>query len=130
MQPRMLAIIGAVALLAAGCSSTPEPASPPSGAIPSVGAPGIPFASRLDAEARAQAAYAEQRALETGAPGVPERWTAPTGDAYGEFVAGHPYEARGLRCRDFTRTVYLAGRPEVARGTACRQLDGSWKRVG
>ena len=129
MRARMLIKFGAIAIIATGCASVSEQTAGQASRSIGDSLLGV-FGVSLDAEARTEASSAELRALELGAPGVPEKWTAPNGSAYGEFVAGYPYEARGLKCCDFTHTVYASGRPEVGRGTACRQPDGVWKRVG
>jgi surface antigen len=77
-----------------------------------------------------QAAYAaEMQALESGAPGAPVGWRSDHTAYYGTIVPGPYYERRGLRCREYSHTIYVRGRPEIARGTACRNPDGSWSPV-
>jgi surface antigen len=77
-----------------------------------------------------QAAYAaEMQALESGAPGAPVGWRSDHTAYYGTIVPGPYYERRGLRCREYSHTIYVNGRPELARGTACRNPDGSWTPV-
>ncbi|MGE0584723.1 MAG: hypothetical protein AB7O39_06250 [Flavobacteriaceae bacterium] len=121
MSSRLPIVLMAVAAITTGCAATPDRYSGPAA---------LYVGTSLDTAARAEASAAEYRALETGAPGVPETWRAPNGQAYGEVIAGHPYEARGLLCRDYSYILYVSDRPEVGRGTACRQPDGTWRRTG
>jgi surface antigen len=83
----------------------------------------------LDQQDRQQASAAEMQALESGAPGAPVAWRSEHSAYYGSVVPGPYYVDRGLRCRQFTHTIYIDGRPEVARNTACRNLDGTWTPV-
>jgi surface antigen len=77
-----------------------------------------------------QAAYAaEMEALESGSPGAPVGWRSDHTAYYGTIVPGPYIERRGLRCRDYSHTIYVRGRPEIARGTACRNPDGTWTPV-
>ena len=44
-------------------------------------------------------------------------------------VPGVDYEIRGIRCRDYTHSIYIDGRPQTARTTACRNPDATWSPV-
>jgi surface antigen len=84
----------------------------------------------MDEEDRQRAYAAEMEALEYGQPGAPVGWRSQRTAYYGTIVPG-PYMTRGgLRCRDYSHTIYINGRPEIARGTACRNPDGTWSPVG
>ena len=86
------------------------------------------YLRELTPEARALLA-AELQALEQGEPGEPVGWKGTAAGRYGTVVPGAYYETRGVRCRDYSHTIYVAGRPETARATACRNPDGTWQRV-
>jgi surface antigen len=90
---------------------------------------GSAIGASLDERDRQRAYAAEMEALEHGQPGAPVGWRGQYRGAYGTIVPGPYYEARGLRCREYTHTVYMDGRPQTARGTACRNPDGSWTPV-
>jgi surface antigen len=115
--------------------STTQSGSAPSGVTGSVGgAPtgGIlsgPVGASLDERDRKRAAAAEKQALERGEPGEPVGWRGGAG-RHGTVVPGVDYEIRGVRCRDFTHSIYIDGRPQTARTTACRNPDASWSPVG
>jgi surface antigen len=83
----------------------------------------------LDDEDRQRAYEAQMAALESGAPGAPVGWENPDSGRRGSIVPGPYYDRRGMRCRDYTHTIYIDGRPEIARGQACRNPDGSWTPV-
>ena len=51
-------------------------------------------------------------------------------DATARSSRARNYETRGVRCRDYTHTIYIDGRPQTARATACRNPDGTWTPVG
>jgi surface antigen len=80
----------------------------------------------LDDEDRRRAYVAQMDALERGPPGAPVGWRNQDSGRYGTIVPGPAYDSRGLRCREFTHTIYIDGRPQSARGTACRNPDGTW----
>jgi surface antigen len=81
----------------------------------------------MDEQARQQAAAAEYRALENGAPGAPVAWRHQ--NYYGTVTPGAYSDRGGARCREFAHTIYIDGQPETARGVACRQSDGTWTPV-
>lgn len=83
----------------------------------------------LDQEDRRRAYAAEMAAMEAEGPGGPVEWRNPNSGHYGMVVPGPVYTERGMRCREYTHTIYIRGRPEVARGTACRNRDGTWTPV-
>jgi surface antigen len=85
---------------------------------------------RLDEADRQRAYAAEVQALENGEPGIPVGWRGEGPQRYGTVVPGAPYQARGVKCRDYSHSIYIDGRPQIARGTACRNPDGSWTPVG
>ncbi|MFL6936159.1 MAG: glycine zipper domain-containing protein [Xanthobacteraceae bacterium] len=87
---------------------------------------GSAIGASLDEQDRQAAYAAEMQALESGAPGAPVGWRSDHTAYYGTIVPGPYYEQRGLRCREYSHTIYVRGRPEIARGTACRNPDGSW----
>jgi surface antigen len=83
----------------------------------------------LDEQDRQRAYEAEMQALEYGDPGAPVGWRSARTGYYGTVVPGPAYDSRGMRCREYTHTIYIGGRPETARGTACRNPDGSWTPI-
>ena len=83
----------------------------------------------LDDKDRQKAYAAEVQALEQGEPGEPVGWKG-SATRHGTVVPGGYYETRGVRCRDYSHTIYINGRPETARATACRNPDGTWTPVG
>jgi surface antigen len=83
----------------------------------------------LDDDDRQRAYAAQIEALERGAPGAPVGWRNQDSGRYGTVVPGPAYDARGMRCREYTHTIYIDGRPQTARGTACRNPDGTWNPV-
>jgi surface antigen len=80
----------------------------------------------LDDDDRQRAYAAQMQALEAGPSGAPVAWRNPDSGRYGSVVPGPVYVSNGLRCRQYTHTIYIDGRPQVARGTACRNPDGTW----
>jgi len=90
---------------------------------------GSAIGASLDAQDRQRAYAAEMQALESGAPGAPVGWRSDHTAYYGTIVPGPYYERSGLRCREYSHTIYVNGRPEIARGTACRNPDGTWTPV-
>lgn len=86
--------------------------------------------SALDDEDRQRAYAAQMDALESGSSGAPVAWRNPDSGRYGNIVPGPAYDSpNGLKCRQFTHTIYIDGRPQTARGTACRNPDGTWNPV-
>lgn len=83
----------------------------------------------LDERDRRIAYDAEMRALESGEAGAPTSWQGERRGAYGTVVPGPYYVSRGLRCREYSHTIYIDGRPQTARGAACRNPDGTWTPV-
>jgi surface antigen len=90
---------------------------------------GSAIGASMDEQDRQAAYAAEMQALEGGAPGAPVGWRSDHSDFYGTIVPGPAYQRGGLRCREYSHTIYVRGRPEIARGTACRNPDGSWTAV-
>jgi surface antigen len=115
--------------------STSQGGSASSGVTGSVGgtpAGGIlsgPVGASLDERDRRRAAAAEKQALEQGQPGEPVGWHGGAG-RHGTVVPGVDYDIRGVRCRDYSHSIYIDGRPQTARTTACRNADGTWSPVG
>jgi surface antigen len=107
-------------------STTSSPASK----VASAGVLGNGLGASLDERERQRAYAAEVQALEQGEPGEPVGWKGSAAGRHGTVVPGAYYETRGVRCRDYSHTIYLAGRPETARATACRNPDGTWAPVG
>jgi surface antigen len=91
---------------------------------------GSAIGASLDERDRQRAYEAEMEALERGQPGAPVGWRGQYRSSYGTIVPGPYYESRGVRCREYSHTIYVDGRPQTARGTACRNPDGSWSPVG
>ncbi len=83
----------------------------------------------MDDEDKQRAYEAQMDALERGQSGAPVAWRNPDSGRYGSVVPGPVSQRGGMRCRQYTHTIYINGRPEVARGTACRNPDGSWQPV-
>jgi surface antigen len=90
---------------------------------------GSAIGASLDERDRQEAYAAEMRALESGQAGASVGWRSQHTAYYGSVVPGPYYESRGMRCRQYTHTVYINGQPQVARGTACRNPDGAWVAV-
>jgi len=107
-------------------SATSNPAS----TVASAGVLGNGLGANLDERERQRAYAAELQALEQGEPGEPVGWKGTAAGRHGTVVPGAYYETRGVRCRDYSHTIYVAGRPETARATACRSPDGTWTPVG
>lgn len=111
--------------------STSQGSSSANGVTGSVGG-GIlsgPVGASLDDRDRRRAAAAEKQALEQGQPGEPVGWRGGAG-RHGTVVPGVDYDIRGIRCRDYSHSIYVDGRPQTSRTTACRNPDGSWSPVG
>ena len=83
----------------------------------------------MDDEDKQRAYAAQIEALEQGQPGAPVAWRNPDSGRYGSIVPGPQYDSQGLKCRQYTHTIYIDGRPQTARGAACRNPDGSWSPV-
>jgi len=98
--------------------------------VASAGVLGNGLGSNLDEKDRQRAYAAEVQALEQGEPGEPVGWKGTGGKRHGTIVPGGYYETRGVRCRDYSHTIFVNGRPETARATACRGPDGTWQPVG
>jgi len=99
------------------------------GAAPAGGILNGPVGASLEERDRRRAAAAEKQALEQGQPGEPVGWRGGKG-RHGTVVPGVDYEIRGVRCRDYTHSIYIDGRPQTARTSACRNPDGTWTPVG
>jgi surface antigen len=134
--PFAAALLGALALLLASCTSEislgskPEPAAAATLGGISGGILGGAIGGNLDERDRQRAYAAEVQALESGEPGIPVGWRGDGPKRYGTVVPGAPYQSRGTRCRDYSHSIYIDGKPQIARGTACRNPDGSWSPVG
>jgi len=83
----------------------------------------------MDDEDKQRAYAAQIEALEQGPSGAPVAWRNPDSGRYGSIVPGPQYDQQGLKCRQYTHTIYIDGRPQTARGAACRNPDGSWSPV-
>ncbi len=83
----------------------------------------------LDDEDKQRAYAAQMQALEAGPSGAPVAWRNPDSGRYGSIVPGPAYDQRGVKCRQYTHTIYIDGRPQTARGAACRNPDGTWNPV-
>ena len=126
-------VCAVAALMLASCaietslSPKPEPAG-----VPEItgGVLGGVIGTTLDEGDRQRAFAAEVQALEHGEPGIPVGWRGEGPKRYGTVVPGAPYQTRGVKCRDYSHSIYIDGRPQIARGTACRNADGSWSPVG
>jgi surface antigen len=99
------------------------------GGTPSGGILNGPVGASLDDRDRRRASAAEKQALERGQPGEPVGWRGGAG-RHGTVVPGVDYDIRGVRCRDYTHSIYIDGRPQTSRTTACRSPDGTWSPVG
>ena len=97
--------------------------------VASAGVLGNGLGASLEERDRQRAFAAEMQALEQGEPGEPVGWKGAVG-RYGTVVPGAHYETRGIRCRDYSHTIYIDGRPQTARASACRNPDGTWAPVG
>ena len=84
----------------------------------------------MDDEDKQRAYAAQIEALEQGPPGTPVAWRNPDSGRYGSIVPGPAYDRQGLKCRQFTHTIYIDGNPQTARGAACRNPDGTWSPAG
>jgi surface antigen len=128
------AALGALAsLLLTSCAmeTSLNPKREPAG-VPEItgGILGGAIGTALDERDRQRAFAAEVQALEYGEPGIPVGWRGEGPKRYGTVVPGAPYQTRGVKCRDYSHSIYIDGRPQIARGTACRNPDGSWSPVG
>lgn len=83
----------------------------------------------MDDEDKRRLYAAQMQALEAGPSGAPVNWRNPESGRYGSVVAGPYYDQSGMRCRQYTHTIYINGQPQAARGTACRNPDGTWTPV-
>lgn len=83
----------------------------------------------MDDEDKQRAYAAQIEALEQRPPGAPVAWRNPDSGRYGSIVPGPQYDRQGLKCRQYTHTIYIDGRPQTARGAACRNPDGTWTPV-
>ena len=109
---------------AATPATTGSIARPTTGS-PAPGTTGAAIGAGLNERDRQRATAAEMQALEHGEPGEPTGWRGEAG-RYGTIVPGANYERGGMRCRDYSHTIYIDGRPQIARTTACRNPDGTW----
>jgi surface antigen len=139
-MPGSKLIAALLALTLAACVSDSGPqqtgtiaysaTSSPASKIASAGVLGNGLGAHLDERDRQRAYAAEMQALEQGEPGEPVGWKGTAAGRYGTVVPGAYYETRGVRCRDYSHTIFSGGRPETARATACRNPDGTWAPVG
>ncbi len=145
---RPIAALFALALTSCALSdagTSPQQASNVTGGIGSyastksgTGAPGginggvlaNAIGSTLDERDRQRAYDAEVQALEQGEPGEPVGWRGHVPGRHGTIVPGVNYETKGVRCRDYSHTIFIDGKPQIARASACRNPDGTWSPVG
>lgn len=140
LMPRGHLIAALLALTLTSCVSDGGPISTgtvtnsaagiPANKVASAGVLGNGLGGSLDERERQRAFAAEMQALEQGEPGEPVGWKGNAAGRHGTVVPGAYYETRGVRCRDYSHTIFIAGRPETARATACRNPDGTWAPVG
>jgi surface antigen len=124
------------ALVLAACAGDPGPpqtgsiaySATQSSKVAAAGVLGNGLGTNLEERDRQRAYAAEMQALELGEPGEPVGWRGDSG-RYGTVVPGAYYETRGVRCRDYSHTIYIDRRPQTARATACRNPDGTWSPV-
>jgi len=90
---------------------------------------GSAIGASMDERDRQRAYAAEMQALESGAPGAPVGWRSDHTAYYGTIVPGPYYDRGGMRCREYSHTIYINGQPQPARGTACRNPDGTWTPI-
>jgi len=90
---------------------------------------GSAIGASMDEQDRQRAYAAEMQALDSRAPGAPVGWRSDHTAYYGTIVPGPYYSRGGMRCREYSHTIYVNGRPEIARGTACRNPDGTWTPI-
>lgn len=139
MLAAKLIAAGLLALAVAGCAASdagPQQtgtiaysATGSDNKIASAGVLGNGLGASLDDRDRQRAYAAEMQALEQGEPGEPVGWKGAAG-RYGTVVPGAYYETRGIRCRDYSHTIYMDGKPQTARASACRNPNGTWAPVG
>jgi surface antigen len=101
------------------------PARPPTQAA-IAGLIGNRMGAAMDDEDKQRAYAAQVQALETGQAGAPTAWRNPDSGRYGSIVPGPAYDSRGMKCRQYTHTIYIDAKPQTARAAACRNPDGSW----
>lgn len=80
----------------------------------------------LSGPARAMAANAEYRALESGTTGAPVNWKLSEA-VHGSVVPQQPYSVGSTNCRRYVHSVTVDGASRAASGTACRSADGVWE---
>src|SRR6266850_2394268 len=68
----------------------------------------------LDDEDKQRAYAAQVQALDDGPSGAPVAWRNPDSGRYGSIVPGPAYDSRGLKCRQYTHTIYIDGKPQSA----------------
>jgi surface antigen len=135
-RSNVLAALLALTLASCAADSGPQHTgttaytAPAANKVASAGVLGNGLGANLDERERQRAFAAEMQALEQGEPGEPVGWKGTAAGRYGTVVPGGYYETRGVRCRDYSHTIYVGGRPETARATACRNPDGTWSPVG
>src|SRR5262249_18529158 len=158
MSPSKLAVTTLVAATVAACANDPYSPKQDSGAVAgaitggalgalftgggtgsrlagaAVGAVaggllGSAIGASLDEQDRQRAYAAQMQALDAAAPGAPVGWRSDHTAYYGTIVPGPYYSRGGMRCREYSHTIYVNGRPEIARGTACRNPDGTWTPI-
>jgi surface antigen len=122
----------AVAILLAGCQSTPLVPREPIAYAPAddgaVGLIGSAIGMGITDADRKIGLNAEYRALERGEAGVRVEWRGRS--SAGVVVPGPRYRINDYECRQFTQTVATADVTETATATACRTPDAVWRIVG
>jgi surface antigen len=146
------ALVGALAIGAAGCSQSTGPNQSGGTVIGAVaggligsrfgggggkvaaviagtmlgGIVGSQIGKNMDDEARQQAYNAQYQAVSTGNP---YNWQSSNSGPRGSVEPGPVYSESGRVCRQYTHTIIIDGRQERGVGTACRAPDGRWDIV-
>lgn len=146
------ALVGAVALGAAGCSPSTGPNQSGGTVIGAVaggligsrfgagggkvaaviagtmvgGILGSQIGKNMDDQARAEAYNAQYRAVSTGEA---YSWRSSDSGPRGSVMPGPVYSESGRVCRQYTHTIIIDGRQERGVGTACQAPDGRWDIV-
>lgn len=117
----------AVALILAGCNSSPPPAvvaaTPAIPAKPAISGQALALGKSLTEEDRQSAFDAQVLALDKGQR---QTWKGKHG-AFGYVEPGaETVRAEGV-CRDYVHKIYVGGRPQSGSGSACRDPSGAWR---
>jgi surface antigen len=88
---------------------------------------GSELGKSLDRADQAHHERAYHSAMETHRSGQSSNWQNPDSGHYGTVTPTRTYQQPdGTPCREFQQTITVGGRTEQGYGTACRQADGSW----